>query len=397
MLLATAGIGLAALLLDRGRLEEAQEVTRSLYGILTDHVLGIRDVILSGQGSAFAERIAQVHERADGLERSLAARKRLRSFLCQLLMGFAVILCLIWSAQTFSLGSAGSPFIGGEHQGVLVGLLADLAPTGEAPWPPNWIAAFAICLFPLIEFLLPATEAFLEGDATRKGAHRLERILKGSGASVSPAKASLAPVKNVTQAVELERVSMLFPGLSQPVLCGLDAHIPKESLTAVVGPSGAGKSTFAKLIAHVLAPTAGTVRTQGSVGLIEQDAYVFHKTLRENLLIANGRATDEQLACILGQVGLSGLLERLPKGLDTVLAAGGEDVSGGEACRITVARALLAGFDTIILDEPFRALDPDTERAVMDTIQEALADKTVIVITHHIQDIRRFDDVIFLG
>ncbi len=396
MFLATVGIGVGALLADRGKLEEAQATTRSLYSVLTDHVLGIRDVILSGQGSAFAERIARVHERSDGLERSLAARKRLRSFACQLLMGFAVVLCLIWSSQVFTLATDGVSFAGGGQEGVLVGLLANLAPTGEAPWPPNWITAFSICLFPLIEFLLPATEAFLEGYATRQGAQRLGLILGGAHSTVRAVRAHVAPVRDVSWAVEMEGVGLSFPGCSRPVLRGLDLRIPKGSLTAVVGPSGAGKSTFARLISRILRPTVGTVRIQGSVGLIEQDAYVFHKSLRENLLIADGAATDDQLVRVLGQVGLSGLLERLPKGLDSMLAAGGEDVSGGEACRITVARALLAGFDTIILDEPFRALDPDTERAVMDTIQETLADKTVIVITHHIQDIRRFDDVIFM-
>ncbi len=100
---------------------------------------------------------------------------------------------------------------------------------------------------------------------------------------------------------------------------------------------------------------------------------------------------------MLASVGLTDLLRRLPKGLNSVLASAGDDVSGGEATRIAVARALLAGFDIIILDEPFAALDPKTEASVMRTIQEVLADKTVIIVTHHLQALSAFDDVIRLS
>lgn len=396
-LMATICLGIAGMVKDGAREERLAKLVDGLYAQLTDHVMGIRDVILSGRGCFFAERVAQAQEQVARQERVLEAHQRLRTFACQALMGLAVVVCLVWVAMVFAPTPPAFPLPQWLLEGPLANLLSVTAPLNEVPWPPNWIAAFAICLFPLIEFFLPATNGFLKGRIAYQGVERLSSLI-GSDANGcdSPSPAAFPMPKDDHHAVEAEKLAVFFPDCASPVIQDMDLSIRKGSMTAIMGLSGAGKTTLAKVMAGMIPPSSGTIRIQGSVGLIEQDAYVFHKTLRENLLIANGRATDGQLQSILEQVGLASLLERLPEGLDSVLAADGQDVSGGEACRITVARALLAGFDIVIFDEPFRALDPETEQSVLDTIQETLHDRTVIIVTHHTQDIKRFDDVIFV-
>lgn len=390
---ATLGCAFAGYLSDRKIKASAASHARKLCTLLTDDVMGLRDVILSGRGRERMQRMLHVRTQRASLERTLAAHRRARAFVCQLLMGLAIVACLAWSASAFAASPMDGAVLTDAGTSPAVQALAAFAVQNESPWPPNWIAAFAICLFPVIEFVLPATEALLEGSAYRKGADRLAAFLRArdDGAALASERPLSCPVSDSANAVELRLSGFSYPDSHERVLSALELDVPQGAFFALIGPSGAGKSTLMHAIAHDLPGSPSGVRTAGSVGLIEQESYIFNKSLRENLLIAKGDASDDELEDALKNVGLSDLLARLPKGLDSVLAAGGEDVSGGEATRIAVARSLLAGFDIILLDEPFRALDPDTESAVMDTMRKALAGKTVIVVTHHLQTIRAFD------
>ena len=397
---ATVGLSVAALVTD-GRLKEEEAAgERALYAVLTDDVMGLRDIVLAGRGRERAQQVLKAHTVCERIRAKLGARRRARSFVCQLLAGCAILLCLIWAAAAFT-PSVPTP----QSLSPAAHALAGFAVQNESPCPQNWITAFAICLFPLIEFLLPATEALLDGSVMRKGADRIGSLLESAppsfdvpatNAPVAQASACDCTPQDAANAVEACISALRSPGSTHDVLSSIALAIPRGSRAAIIGPSGAGKTTLVRAIAHDLPFAVPGVRTDGSVGLIEQESYLFNKSLRENLLIANGEADDAELEEALRRVGLSGLLERLPKGLDTVLASGGEDVSGGEATRIAVARALLAGFSTIVLDEPFRALDADTEAEVMATIEEVLADKTVIVVTHHLQGVGAFDRVVFV-
>lgn len=398
--MATVGLSVAALVTD-GRLKDEEAAgERALYAVLTDDVMGLRDIVLAGRGRERAQQVLKAHAMCERIRAKLGARRRARSFVCQLLVGCAILLCLIWAAAAFT-PSVPTP----QSLSPAAHALAGFAVQNESPCPQNWITAFAICLFPLIEFLLPATEVLLDGSVMCKGADRIGALLEsaspgtassGTGPSAVQAPACDREVRDAGNAVEACIPSLRYPDAAHDVLTGVMINIPRGSRTAIIGPSGAGKTTLVRAIAHDLPFAVPGVRADGSVGLIEQESYLFNKSLRENLLIANGEADDAELEEALRRVGLSGLLERLPKGLDTVLASGGEDVSGGEATRIAVARALLAGFSTIVLDEPFCALDADTEAEVMATIEEALAGKTVIVVTHHLQGVSAFDHVVFV-
>ena len=140
---------------------------------------------------------------------------------------------------------------------------------------------------------------------------------------------------------------------------------------AVTGPSGAGKSTLLAVLLGFLPPSAGQVRVTGRAAWCPQEAHLFDSTLRGNLLLGRARqrmtpdAADGDMAAALAAVGLSGLVSRLPAGLDTRIGPGGSFLSGGERQRLAVARTLMTGAEVILLDEPTAHLDAEAGRAML--------------------------------
>ena len=154
------------------------------------------------------------------------------------------------------------------------------------------------------------------------------------------------------------------------MLDGISLEVRPGERVAILGRSGSGKSTLASLIRGDLKPDAGTVELGGVpagsfgddmaryLGVIQQQTYLFNRSLRENLRIGREDATDEDVNNVLERVGLRTLVERLPEGLDTLVDEAGVRFSGGERHRIALARVLLQDVSTIVLDEPTVGLDP---------------------------------------
>ena len=192
------------------------------------------------------------------------------------------------------------------------------------------------------------------------------------------------------------------------MLKDISLEIPAGQHVAVLGRSGAGKSTLAHLVRGALAPDAGELTVGGVrpsqlgsaaselIGVIQQDPYLFDTTLFDNLCVGRADATCDDALRALDRVGLSAMVQRLPNGLDTKVGEGGARFSGGERHRIALARALLRDTPIVLLDEPFAGLDPLNERQLLDVLLSAFEDKTLVVITHHLQDIERFDRVVLL-
>lgn len=190
-----------------------------------------------------------------------------------------------------------------------------------------------------------------------------------------------------------------------PVLAGTNLSLTAGERVALIGPSGSGKSTIAALIQGHRRPDAGTVMldgidtaqvplawTRSRLGVVEQTTYLFTATLRDNLLIARPDASDEELIAALKRAHLSGLLKRLPKGLDTRVGERGASLSGGEAQRIAIARAMLKDAPYLLLDEPTAHVDLESEREILAALREFGADKTVLTISHRaatIEDAQR--------
>jgi len=191
------------------------------------------------------------------------------------------------------------------------------------------------------------------------------------------------------------------------VLQGVTFHVAAGTLTALVGPSGAGKTTTTALLSRLYDVTQGSVLVGGidvrdvtqaslhdSVGVVTQDAHLFHDTIRANLLYARPSATDDDLraACEAAQIG--GLIASLPEGLDTVVGDRGHRLSGGEKQRVALARLLVKSPRIVVLDEATAHLDSESEAAVQRALDNALQGRTSLVIAHRLSTIRRADQIL---
>ena len=176
-----------------------------------------------------------------------------------------------------------------------------------------------------------------------------------------------------------------------------------------MGPSGAGKSTVTSLVARLYDSTSGTIRIGGLdvkdvsqeslhqiVGVVTQDAHMYHDTIRANLLYAKTDVTEEQIwqACASAQIDQ--MIKELPEGLDTVVGDRGHRLSGGEKQRIAIARLLLKAPDVVVLDEATAHLDSENEVAVQNALAVALRGRTSIVVAHRLSTIRQADQILVL-
>jgi len=221
------------------------------------------------------------------------------------------------------------------------------------------------------------------------------------------------PQASEVSLASLESIALPVPehaGPNSEVLSDVSFRAPSGQLTALVGPSGAGKTTITHLVSRLYDPLAGAVRiggydlrdvTQDSlhdvVGVVTQDAHLFHDTIRANLRYARPGATDAELerACRAAQIW--DLVESLPDGLDTVVGDRGYRLSGGEKQRIALARLLLKAPAVVVLDEATAHLDSESEAAVQRALATALAGRTSLVIAHRLSTIREADQILVIS
>jgi ATP-binding cassette subfamily B protein len=207
----------------------------------------------------------------------------------------------------------------------------------------------------------------------------------------------------------LEDVAVLDRTITEPVLRGVTFTVEPGQMVALVGPSGAGKSTTAMLVPRVYDVTEGTVLVGGvdvrdatldslrdTIGVVTQDAHLFHETIAENLRYAKPDATDDDLWGALSGAQIADLVRALPDGLDTVVGERGYRFSGGEKQRIAIARLLLKAPSIVILDEATAHLDSESEAAVQRALTVALEGRTALVIAHRLSTIREADRIVVL-
>ena len=193
------------------------------------------------------------------------------------------------------------------------------------------------------------------------------------------------------------------------VIDDISCTFKKNSLTAIVGPSGGGKSTILKLVARFWDVNSGSIKIGGvalneinpdqwlkHISMVLQEVYLFHDTIRENIMFGNKNATEEDMIRASKLAGCHEFIEKLPEGYNTIVGEGGSTLSGGEKQRISIARAILKNAPILLLDEPTSSLDSKNEVLVQKAISNLVKDKTVIMIAHRLKTIKNADKIIVL-
>ncbi|MEU8211574.1 ABC transporter ATP-binding protein [Micromonospora sp. NPDC049044] len=209
--------------------------------------------------------------------------------------------------------------------------------------------------------------------------------------------------------LRLEDVTFGYPGSDTAALAGITLDVPAGTSLALVGETGSGKSTLAGLVSRLHDPTAGRLTVDGVdlrdlrlvdlaaiVGVVSQETYLLHTTVRENLRYARPDATDAEIEDAARAAQIHDLIDGLPDGYDTVVGSRGHRFSGGEKQRLAIARTLLRDPRILVLDEATSALDTETERAVQRAFDVLAEGRTTITIAHRLSTVRHADQIAVL-
>src|SRR5438128_9039722 len=211
-------------------------------------------------------------------------------------------------------------------------------------------------------------------------------------------------------AVTFDDVSFKYDKDGDWTLKDITLDVPAGSKTALVGETGSGKTTLGYLVARLYDADEGTVAIDGTdvrdvtfasladaVGVVSQDTYLFHASIRDNLRFAKPSATDEEIEQAASAAQVHELIASLPEGYDTLVGERGYRFSGGEKQRIAIARTILRNPPVLVLDEATSALDNETERAVQQALDDLASGRTTIVIAHRLSTIRDADQIVVLN
>ena len=328
--------------------------------------------------------------------------------------------------------------LGLAQSALLVGVVAGLWSIDGSAYGPLWVAVIAIGLQSYFEALQPMTEASLHGYESALAMERLDQLdseehsvsneNKGRGVGAIDTHTSMTTNAEALQSnlgktgtdeqyeqasalpsvpmIHIESLSFAYDVV--PVYDDLNLSIQKGEQVAIVGPSGSGKSTLFALLQRWY-DYSGTISIEGVdtrtlsedtlqsyMAYATQDIYVFHATIGDNIRLAKPSAADEDIWQALEAVQLADWVRTLPKGLRTMVGQGGMGLSGGQRQRLGMARLYLRDADILLLDEPLEGLDQVTRHLVQDQLRTLFQGKTVLYITHHIEQLHEMDRILFL-
>ena len=262
------------------------------------------------------------------------------------------------------------------------------------------VGAYSVLVFITQRLLWPLTrlgETFDDYQRAMASVRRLMDLLSVRP-SILPGPIELAaPVRGE---VAFEGVRFAYAS-GEEVIRGLDLHVPAGQTHAIVGSTGAGKSTVVKLLLRLYDPTGGAIRIdgvdvreltfgslRGSMGLVSQDVFLFHGTVRDNIAYGDPQAPDERIRHAADLAEATEFVTAMPQGFDTIVGERGQKLSGGQRQRVSIARAILRDPAILVLDEATSAVDNETEAAIQRSLARVSQDRTTLVIAHRLSTVR---------
>ncbi|MFG2946649.1 thiol reductant ABC exporter subunit CydD [Streptomyces adustus] len=379
LLAAGAGVPLVTAAVAR-RAEHRLAPARGLLATrVADLLTGTAEITVAGALPARAEEVRG----ADGALTRIASRAAAATALGD---GLTALLCGLTVTASAAVGA----------QAVAAGRLDGVAMAVVVLTP---LAAFEAVLG------LPLAAQFRQ--RVRRSAQRVYEVLDAPEPVREPERPRQAPVSPFP--VVLKGLSARHAGQDRDAVRGVDLTLAQGRRIAVVGPSGSGKTTLAQVLLRFLDADAGSYTLAGvdaqaldgddvrrQVGLCAQDAHLFDSSVRENLLLARKDATEDDLRDALVRARLWDWADSLPDGLDTLIGEHGARLSGGQRQRLALARALLADFPVLVLDEPAEHLDLATADALTADLLAATEGRTTLLITHRLAGLEAVDEVLVL-
>lgn len=268
------------------------------------------------------------------------------------------------------------------------------------------LAMIALTVLAAFDALMPLPSAYQYLGRTREAARELLEVVDCEPPVTFPEN-SLVVLRGFD--VRFDRVSFRYTDNAAEAVHDIRFHLPAGQRCAVLGPTGAGKSTLAHLMVRFWDAQSGSVRIGGkdirglsesdlrqSVSLVSQQAHMFNASVRDNLLIARPGATEPELWQALAAVRLADFVKSLPQSIDTWIGESGRLVSGGQARRLALARAILRDAPIWVLDEPTEGLDRAAERHIMETLFDVTSGRTVLFITHRLVGLDRLERILLM-
>lgn len=354
----------AARQLSRATAERGVADRARLHAAIADDLAGTAELVAFGAPAGFGDRAGRA---ADDLRRT------------EIRLG--------WLSGAAD-GVASS--VGGLTAVVVLALSVPLVVAGIVD--ATLLAVLPLVALAAFDGVAPLPAAMTQREASRAAAGRVLEVVDGPPPVVEPARPVALPARGP---FDLDDVGFRYTDDLPWVLHDLTLSVPEAGRLAISGPSGAGKSTIVDLLVRFREPTTGRIRLGGvdlatasgddlrtRIAVVPQRPYLFHGTLRDNLLVADGDADDDRLREALAFVELGGFVDGLPSGLDTLVGEDGMRLSGGERARVAIARAWLKDAPIVVLDEATAQLDLETEQVIVARLDAWLRGRTTIVLAH---------------